>query len=307
MSPAGTPAAFRVTLTATAGFLPYVAAAIASLREHNRSVPVTVFADEPSPVLTRLADLLDVDVEVVPVGPDDLAGARPADAESIRSRIVKITSMARARTAQHLYLDSDTIVRADIGLMATELGPGVDLYSLLNRPVAPTLWGDRRLYFTDPDIDRAGVLELVHRTFGVRLPAAALDEMHCWNSGILLGSAPALRRIADRWLRHYRAMLPMAAAGVMIPRDQLGFWLTMWELRHDLRVEEMPVRWNFMAGHLVPVPVGTGHLDERAYRDAAILHLAQNKSDPWARHLVSGALERSGAAEVLTQAGISAR
>ncbi|MFV2103600.1 hypothetical protein [Micromonospora sp. LOL_024] len=300
---------FRVTLTTTTTFVPYVAASVATLREHNRTVPVAVFVDEPSPLLDRLARKLDFDVHVVTVDPAEWSAVPARQTESVRSRIVKISSMFDAPTAQHLYLDSDTLVRTDIALMSKELGDRLgtedDLFSLLNRPVAPTLWGDRRLYFTDPDISRTAVVELVHETFGVALPDSALDDMKCWNSGILLGSAPAMHELATRWLRHYRAMLPMAATGRIIPRDQLGFWLALWEMRETLRVREMPVRWNFMVGHLVPVPVGTESVDESAYAEAAILHLAQNKDDPWALRLVSNALQRTGTDRLIADAGVT--
>jgi hypothetical protein len=296
---------FHVTLTTTSGFLRYVAASVASLREHNPSVAVTVFADEGGEELDELSRVLNFQVQHVAVDPDVVALAREPEQESVRSRLVKIHSMATATVDAHLYLDSDTILRGDIGGMYDELGVRLgrdaDLFMLLRRPVPPTLWAHRHLYFTEPDIGRSDALALLNSTFDIDLPERVLDDMVCWNSGVILGSAAAMRRLGTRWLELYRVMLRAARGGRLIMRDQLSMWLAIWEFGEQLRIAEMPPRWNFMAGHLLDIPEGTRHVDEARLAAATVLHLAQNKSDPWAKERVDDVLLRSGTAAVLAR------
>lgn len=295
---------FHVTLTTTGNFLPYVAASVASLREHNSSTAVTVYVDESNDVLDRLAELLNFTVAPVAIDPRHLVDVPASDAELTRSRLVKIYSMATATADAHLYLDSDTLLRGDIGGMYDEvgvrLGKDADIFMLLRRPVALKLWTHRHYYFTDPDIDRAGAVEIMNRTFDMSLSESIIDDLVCWNSGVILGTRDALRRMASRWLELYRKMLHAAADGQLIPRDQLSMWLALWELRESVRVAELPVKWNFLAGHLLDLPIGTEEVPESSLEPAVVLHFAQNKADPWARRKVDDVLARSGAAEVLS-------
>jgi hypothetical protein len=289
---------FGVGQICTAGFLPYLAASVASLREHNSTVPVTVSVDEVFPGLNRISESLAVDVRRVDVDTTGLYAASPAELESTRSRIVKIRSLIDTEYDVHYYVDSDTVALGDIADIMRELGDRVgteaDLFMLLNRPVAPTFWGDRHLYLIDPDVTRAQAAEVVGTAYGLSLPERFIDELVCWNSGVILGTAPALRMLGERWLTLYRRMLAAPNRAHIIPRDQLGFWLALWELRDRLRVAELPRRWNFMAGHLLGIEPGTEEVDETGWQDARVLHLAQNKDDPWARRLVADALGRIG-------------
>lgn len=298
----------HVTLTTTAGFVPNVAASVASLREYNTSIPVVVFVDEATELLRELADLLNFRIQVVPIDPSALEGVKAADAEMVRSRLVKIFSMATATSDAHLYLDSDTLLRGDIAEMYTEIGVRLqrdaEFFMLLRRPTPLRLWEYRHQYFTDPNIDNAGAGALLNRTFGMTLPESIIEDLVCWNSGVILGSASAMRRMGTRWLELYRTMLRTVAAGELTPRDQLTMWMTLWELRQDVRVLEMPARWNFMAGHLLGLPEGTLDVPDSRLAPAMVLHFAQNKSDPWACRLVEEALTRSGAAAVLAGAGV---
>lgn len=296
-------AGLHVTLTTTAGFVPHVAAAVASLREHNSAVPVSVFVDEPTEQLSELAEVLSFRIQVVPVNPRETAGINPADVEMVRSRLVKIHSMATATAPAHLYLDSDTLLRGDIGGISDDVGVRLDgdadVFMLLRRPVPPPLWKSRHQYFTDPDIDRAGAVALMNDTFGMTLPPSIIDDLVCWNSGVIFGSAAGMRRMGERWLELYRKTLRTVATGQLIPRDQLSMWLALWEMRQELRVAELPVTWNFMAGHLLDLPVGTEEVSAGRLTPAVVLHFAQNKSDPWARRLVDEVLVKSGIAEIL--------
>jgi lipopolysaccharide biosynthesis glycosyltransferase len=295
---------FHVTFATTSGFLPYVSASVASLREHNSAAAVTVYVDEPNETLDNVADLLAFEVQPVSIDPRDLVDVPASDVELTKSRLVKIHSMATAAADRHLYLDSDTLLCGDIGGICDEigvrLGKEADIYMLLRRPVALTLWTHRQYYFTDHDIDRAGAVDIMNDTFDMSLPESIIDDLVCWNSGVILGTAEALRRMATRWHELYRKMLHAAADGQLIPRDQLSMWLALWELRESVRVEELPVKWNYLAGHLLELPIGTEHVPAKSLEPAMVLHFAQNKADPWARRRVDAVLARSGAAEVLS-------
>jgi hypothetical protein len=60
------------------------------------------------------------------------------------------------------------------------------------------------------------------------------------------------------------------------------------------------VKWNFLAGHLLDLPIGTEDVPDSSFDPAVVLHFAQNKADPWARRKVDDVLARSGAANVLS-------
>jgi hypothetical protein len=278
---------FGVIMTCTAAYAPFLVASAATLRRHNTTTPVVVVSDPTG--VERVAPVADrLGIELVRAEPRWMETVRSPDgeAERIRSRLMKIESLAAASFDPVLYLDCDTIVRDDIAKIVDELGPalanGADMFSLLHRPVAPTLWGDRRLYFPDAEISRVEVVRRIGDIYAVDLAAVGLDQIVCWNSGIIMGRRDAMRRIGGRWLELYRRMLASPHREQIIPRDQLGFWLSLWERRDQVRVAEMPVRWNFMAAQLLGLPPGADDLDEAAIDGAAILHLAGYKFDPWA-------------------------
>jgi hypothetical protein len=162
----------------------------------------------------------------------------------------------------------------------------------LRRPTAPTLWGDRHLYFKDPSIDRAAAVQLINDVFGTTLTEASLDELICWNSGIIYGRTEPLRVVGRRWLELYRRAFDPRWNDVLIARDQLPFWLTLWELKDRIRVGELPHRWNFMAGQLLGLPKGLTELpaDERLDH-AAVVHLAGWKTEKWAVDRVEALLD----------------
>lgn len=283
-------------MTVTADFTPYLIAAAASLRRHNTEVPVRVLADpQAADLLREAAGPLAIDV--VPTGS---AGGRSGVAEDpreqlIQSRLAKITGLVESPFDPTLYLDADTILQDDIGKIVSELAPaldsGHDLMLLLRRPTAPTLWGDRLLYFKDPSIQRPAAVRLLNDVFGTALTDSSLDELVCWNSGIIYGRTEALRVVGRRWLELYRRAFDPRWRDVLIARDQLPFWLTLWELRDRIRVGELPHRWNFMAGQLLGLPKGLPELpaDERLDR-AAVVHLAGWKTEKWAVERVSALL-----------------
>lgn len=63
---------FGVGLVSGPTVVPFVAAAVASLRQHNPRVPVTVYVDEASPELQRLAPALAMDLERVITGAENV-------------------------------------------------------------------------------------------------------------------------------------------------------------------------------------------------------------------------------------------
>ncbi|HYN95510.1 MAG TPA: hypothetical protein VES42_16810, partial [Pilimelia sp.] len=215
--------------------------------------------------------------------PDGHAGAPD---ERIGSRLMKIEAIAEARFDPVLYLDCDTLVLDDIGKIVDELGPaladGADMFSLLRRPTAPTLWDHRSFYFPNDAITKDGAADLLHDIYGVAVTPAVIDELVCWNSGIIFGRSEAVRGVARRWLELYRRMLASPRRAEIVPRDQLGFWITLWELRSRVRVRELPARWNFMAGYLPGLDSATAELPDGLIGDAAILHFAGLKFEPWA-------------------------
>lgn len=296
---------FGIGLATTSSFVPFVVAAVASLRRHNVDVPVTVYVDQPDPELLRVAPILDMTVDAGPASTQEAYDRDGSEREWTASRLVKIQSLLRMEHEPYLYLDADTIVVGDIAEiqdeLADRLGAETDLFMLLRRPTAPTLWGHRHLYFLDLDLDRETAARLISEAFGLVVPASFLDEETCWNSGVIYGSARAMRVVATRWLELYRRMLRAPAGRRLIPRDQLSLWIALWELRGTIRVDELPPRWNFMAGHLLGVDPGSADIDPGAIGDARVLHLAQNKFDPWALRRVREALEGLGVDPPRTQ------
>ncbi|MEU7575483.1 hypothetical protein [Micromonospora sp. NPDC049240] len=297
-------------MTVTADFAPYLTAAVASLRRHNSETPVRVLADPQAAELLREV-AVPLAIEVVPTGPAGRRNGSPQHPQEqlIQSRLAKITGLVESPFDPTLYLDSDTILQDDIGKIVAELAPaldsGHDLMLLLRRPTAPTLWGDRLLYFKDPSIQRPDAVRLLNDVFGIELTVDSLDELVCWNSGIIYGRTRALRVVGRRWLDLYRRAFDPRWRDVLIARDQLPFWVTLWELRDRISVGELPHRWNFMAGQMLGLPKGLPELpaDERLDR-AAVLHLAGWKTERWAVERVSALLSAvPGAPALDSEAG----
>ncbi|PDP87635.1 hypothetical protein CQJ94_11360 [Glycomyces fuscus] len=294
---------FRVAMSATHSHLHFLTASIASLRRHNRRTEVTAHVDRPpAPVVDALKGL---DVSLVGSGTPDASGPPEGRCEFTASRIAKLRAITTGEDTRRLYVDSDTVFLNDPAVLDKDLGHQVgrtaDVFMLLRRPHAFTLWGDRSNYFRDPHITRTRALDLVNATFSLKGELKDLDELTGWNSGVVYGSGEALRAIGERWSRLYRETLTPSALEHIIPRDQLSLWLTLWEFGSDVRVGELPDAWNFMVGHFRGVTSGSEVMPEGATSGASIVHFAQNKNDPWALRMVASELRAIGAGPLAHQ------
>lgn len=291
---------FGVTFTSTSGYSDYLAAALISLREKNADVPILVVTGpEMAPDLEALCADLGAKLEATaePAGTQAVSRAslEPRWREWVDSRFLKIGAIASPRFDPFLFVDSDVLIREDIDNLRVQLEPvledAFDLLMLLRRPDRWTLWGDRFNYFVDRQIDRGSAIDLVNRSLGVSLPESCLDSMECWNSGVIFGKAEALELLGARWLSLYRNMVEVDSCQHLIPRDQLALWVAIWQLRDEVKVGELPKRWNFMAGHFLGIEPGAKAFPETS-EQISVLHLAQNKSDPWATERVREELDR---------------
>ncbi|HYN95683.1 MAG TPA: hypothetical protein VES42_17710, partial [Pilimelia sp.] len=89
---------FGIVMTGTARYAGFLAASVATLRQHNDSVPVQVSVDSEGAVLLQpVADQLGIELvrcEPLWTEPDGHAGAPD---ERIGSRLMKIEAIAEAR------------------------------------------------------------------------------------------------------------------------------------------------------------------------------------------------------------------
>jgi hypothetical protein len=286
---------FGVTMSCTASYALLMTAALASIRRHNDRVPVRVLTDiEGADLLRPVAD--DLHVQLVRAEPAS-TGVFPdsgANGEWIQSRLMKIKAVTESPFGPLLFLDSDVLLGDDVARIVDELGSslatGADLL-MLPAPAGLSLWEGRRFYFLDGSIERKEAIELINAIFGVDVPIARLDKRACWNSGVIFATGDAIRRVGRRWSELYRRMLEAPRAIEVVPRDQLALWVALWELRDDIRVGDLPQRWNFIAGHYLDLAADAPEVADDQLDQANVIHLAWSKADPWALKRISAALD----------------
>ncbi|MEV6421258.1 hypothetical protein [Streptomyces sp. NPDC051662] len=297
---------FGVVFAATHSHVPFAMASISSLRRYSPSVPVRLVVDVSDERAEAAARRLRVELVVAPLAVED---------EFIRSRLLKIGAIGSAPFDDILYIDSDTLLLDDVlrirNLRDKEPHGGRPLMMLLRRPVVPTLMGFGRLNFTarDPSVD--DIRDLLGRALGLQLSPAELDQLLCWNSGVLLGRADVLRPLCVRWAELYEQIATGPHRAHFVPNDQLCLWLTLHETADRSLVGELPLRWNFMPGLALRASAhGTSSHDQSAYlevarlngrslgddalREVSLLHFARNKYDDWALEMTARALREAG-------------
>jgi hypothetical protein len=289
---------FGVTMTCTAGYAPFLAAAIASLRRYNDRVPVRVLVDEGgAELLRKVADDLRMDLVCVRSENTGVYPNTGPNGEWIQSRLLKTTAIADAPFDLVLSLDSDILLCDDVAKIVDDLGDslaaGADIL-MLPAPAGRSLWEGRKFYFVDTSIERGDAIKLINDVFELDMPVEHLDEPACSNSGVIFGVTSALRPVAERWRANFRRLFTAPRAVELVPRDQMALWVTRWQLQQQVRIAELPERWNFMAGHYLDLAAGTPAVDDARLGRAKILHLAWNKFDPWALERISAVLEDAG-------------
>jgi hypothetical protein len=285
----------EVRMSCTRSYLPYAVASLCSLRQHNRAVPVRLFVDEEVPELTAIADRAGFTVERVDPVSERVRAVHGDAGDHIRSRLLKIHTMATATAERVLYLDADTLLLGDVGAVGAAVeGSAEDLFMLLRRPLVPTLWDYGRMNLTDPQRSREDIAELIQETFALGLTLADLDRLTCWNAGILYGASDTARTLAVAWLDTYERMITASTRDAFVPNDQLCLWLTL--LGHDPvgDIGELPLGWNCMPGLALGLAAGTPSLPDSDLDGVTVLHLATNKRDPWAVRRMTAALDAAG-------------
>ncbi|MFI7553255.1 hypothetical protein ACIBQ2_26340 [Micromonospora sediminimaris] len=284
---------FGVGLVSGPAIVPFAAAAVASLRQHNPHVPVTVYIDEASPGLQRLAPVLGLHLERVVTDTENVWAPSPAERESVSAQLLKIKSFVRTSHDPYLYLDQDSLVLGDIGDVQPELdhqlGGQADVFMVPYRP-EPTVWASRHRYFDDPEIDKEVAIRLLNETYALSLPVSVMGELRRWDSDVVYGSGSALRLLGNRWLELHRRMLGALTRPSVFTQDELSLSIALWELRDLIRVGELPDRWNFKAGRVLGLGPDTPEVQPSAFAGARILRLAGSRLDAWAVRQVRAAL-----------------
>ncbi|WP_326551093.1 hypothetical protein [Micromonospora sp. NBC_01813] len=292
MRPIGT--SFGVGLVSGPTIVAFAAAAVASLRQHNPHVPVTVYIDEASPGLQLLAPVLALHLERVVTGTENVWAPSPAERESISAQLLKIKSLVRTSHDRYLYLDKESLVLGDVGDVETELdqqlGGQADVFMVPHRP-EPTVWANRQRYFDDPEINKEIAIRLLNETYALSLPVSVMGELRGWDSDVVYGSGNALRLLGNRWLELHRRMLGALTRPSMFTKDELSLSIALWELRDLIRVGELPDRWNFKAGRVLGLGPDTSEVHPSALAGARILRLDGNRLDAWAVRQVRAALD----------------
>jgi lipopolysaccharide biosynthesis glycosyltransferase len=194
-----------------------------------------------------------------------------------------------------MFVDSDVLVLDDLKKITEELElKGSDkpiVYMLLRRPQLLSLNDIGWLYLRDaPGLSFQQMADLINETFSLDYSADQLQNVNCWNSGIVYGSPEGIKMLADQWSKYYTVMLTGKNKDSFIPNDQLCLWLAIDHLVDKVTVKELPLAWNFMPGHALEkiMSKATPSLDEikASLRGVRILHFAQNKADSWVQRLI---------------------
>jgi hypothetical protein len=268
----------------------YARAAIISIRQHNRVVPIRVYLCGAVPYLEEAAERLCYTVWPVTL-PEYLGDNCSADRKRyIWTRVTKLTAMLENPFNPCLYLDADTVALDDVSKVV-DVGAGrlddFEVYLLLRRPKIPSIYNWRRPYIVDSqDMTSEGMTALLNRVFDLDYTPGELLETQCWNGGVVYGTQKAVRLLAQRWLGYYERMVTGPHRDRFVPKDQLCLWLAAKQLARQIRVRELPLEWNCMAEHALlkgsRPDITLEEVLQRARASAKILHLGFVKESAWA-------------------------
>jgi len=282
----------NLTMASDNKYVTYMHTAIKSIRKYNSDIPIDVYSCD---LINHLFGEKNVRLHEVPV-PDNLAHVLSTqEKEHAFSRVAKLEALGHKSSEKLMYIDSDIIVLGDIKEIETELkvtdSDKPVVYMLLRRPNTLSIAEIGWLYFKDINkLSSQKMANLVNDTFSVEYSASQLQNIRCWNGGIIYGSAEAVNTLSILWKNYYFEMLTGKNRNQFIPNDQLCLWLAVDQLEDKLKVRELPLKWNFMPGHAleqITNKVNCKSDDIKEYlKGVRILHFAQNKNDKWAQILV---------------------
>lgn len=287
---------FSLAMASDEKYFTYLRTAVNSIRRYNNNVPINVYSCVSTDSLSGLSDVVcNVRHVDVPQRIKDSLGEGTEKLEHTLTRVAKLESMRDKRSNQLMYVDSDIIAFDDLEKITTELGVADSdkpvVYMLLRRPHLLSIKGIGWLYFQgDSVLSPQQKADLVNDTFAVDYSAQRLQDIRCWNGGIIYGSTEGVNALANLWGEYYTKMLTEKNKDSFIPNDQLCLWLAVDRLESELIIRELPLAWNYMPGHaLEEIMAKTDPSAEeikKSLEGVRILHFAQNKTDKWAQVLI---------------------
>lgn len=283
-----------ITLASDERYVPYMTTALRSIRRHNSTIPLDVYSCGRIEPLLPLQEV-NARLHQVTVPQNLIASLDTEDLTHASTRVAKLESMTQIGTERLMYVDCDIVALHDLGEIAQEL-PADDsdrpvVYMLLRRPNLLSIEELKWLYFKDSSqLSLQQMTDLVNDTFSLNYSPQRLRDIKCWNGGMVYGSTQGVNMLGELWKDYYYQMLTHRNRGSFIPNDQLCLWLATEQLDDVLEIRELPLEWNFMPGHALEEvrEKADPNLDKikEALNGVKILHLAQNKTNPWVQLLV---------------------
>lgn len=295
---------FGIVMATNRAFARYAKSAVSSVRKYNQTVPVRIYLCGEIPEIEDAASELSCTIKHVDFPADLVDRVSTTKGGLIWTRIAKLTSMSETVFDPCLFLDVDLVALDDMAQIT-----GFDLkcpaskdaiYMLLRRPGLPTVYNSRQLYLTDAkNTTQEGMTQLINETFGLSYSMDNFLALRCWNSGVIYGSRYTLNLFAQRALELYQRMVTGPHGERFRFRDQLCVWLAEDQLKSSITAFELPLEWNFMPGHAVPMASSVFTYDYTSVMDSVeavcehvkVLHFGDRKKFPWAIKLRESFLE----------------
>lgn len=271
----------------------YINTAIRSIRKYNQHIPIDVYSC--AKIDSRLDNKLNCKVHSVEVPGVLMETLTDEGLEHASTRVAKLESMMQKTSETMLYADSDILVYENPEKLNEELkvkdSDKPVVYMLLKRPHLLSIAQIGWLYFKNvADKSPQQIADLVNDTFSVDYSADRLQNIRCWNGGMVYGATEGVNALAGLWKENYLKMLTGKNKDSYIPNDQLCLWLAVDKLDTDLTIRELPLAWNFMPGHAMEEIMNQTNpkLEDikKSLTGVKILHFAQNKNDKWVQVLI---------------------
>lgn len=293
---------FSLVMASDKKYIPYLTTAVTSIRRYNSTIPIDVYTcADPEDFSNSQKTNYTVHHVAIPQELQDSLREEPEKFGHALTRIAKLASMRQENATTMMYVDSDIVAFDDLEKITHELEV-VDedkpvVYMLLRRPQVLSLQDIGWLYLRDAArMTPQQMANLVNETFSLDYSAEDIENINCWNSGIVYGSAEGIRMLTDLWEKYYLKMLTGKNKDAFIPNDQLCLWLAINQLSDKVTMQELPLAWNFMPGHTLEESMRRTrpHAQEirKNLEGVRILHFAQNKADSWVQPLLDELQEK---------------
>jgi hypothetical protein len=287
-----TECSLNLTMSSDKKYVTYLKTAIHSIRQHNSNIPIDVYSCSQ---IDNSTSEKNVQIHKVPIPSSLKNSLSPDELDHASTRIAKLESMNQKGSEQLMYIDSDIIALEDIGKISKDLSTADSnnpvVYMLLRRPHTLSIKEIGWLYFKNvTKLSPHQMANLVNNTFSADYSADRLQNIRCWNGGIIYGSTEGVNTLANLWRSNYLKMLTENNKDFFVPNDQLCLWLAVDQLESSLTIRELPLAWNFMPGHALEEIIKQADPKPEDIKqhltDIKILHFAQNKTDRWAQVLI---------------------